>query len=783
MNLPSASFISAILLVLKVTVVFSLAGLVSAFLRGRSAAARHVVWLASLVGVLALLPLTALAPRLAVSLPAAAERALAQSAPAATDARVSASPGDVAIVPRVPSAAAARGTSLGASHASVARRPSGAIPLLALVWLAGVAGVLLWSVFGHLGLWALHRSALPVERSAWERHHGLEPPATGAGHRVRLALSSVVGTPLTWGFWKPIVLLPSRSSSWPLERRRAALLHELAHVERDDYLAQLVATLACAVYWFHPLTWWATGRLRSESEHACDDRVLAAGTPAPEYASDLLAVAHGARGPGGSRLVAIGMARRSHLEGRLLAVLDETRRRGAVRRFSGIATLAGTLLVLVPFAGLTPRLHAAAVAATPAVMTVVAENSTQTTTKHTSTTVNTLNSKSVVYKPKDEDEDKADDKHTLDDTIPVKPGGRLVLDLDTGGSVAIHGWDRNEVSVRFTLGGADWRTTQVASGPESFGVGIRAVPTGHQSYQSTSHRIEIRVPERYDVRIHSAGGGVTIDGVEGTFEGVTGGGELVLTDDRGRASLSTGGGDIQVSDCDLGGSVSTGGGTVKLSRVKGGLRGSSGSGPVIYADADADGKTGDLSGVDVDGTGKVKLGDKPPGYLHISRAGGVVDLDEVPNGADIQTGGGDIRIAKGAGTIQARTGGGDVSVGPIAGSVSASTGAGDVRITLASVGGRGQSAQAWSGTGTVVVELPSDLNARIELETSYTNNFGRATKITSAWTVDRAPVTDWDDSEGTPRKFVRATGTAGKGEGLVHIQTVNGDIELRRVSR
>jgi hypothetical protein len=509
--------------------------------------------------------------------------------------------------------------------------------------------------------------------------------------------------------------------------------------------------------------------------------VPAAGTSAPDYANDLLAVAHGARGPGGSRLVAIGMARRSHLEGRLLAVLDETRRRGAVRRFSGVMTLAGTLLVLVPFAGLTPRLHAAPAAATPATTTAVTTLEVQSTTQ--STTVNTQNAKIVAYKPKDEDEDKADDKHTMDDTIPVKPGGRLVLDLDTGGSVAIHGWDRNEVSVRFTLGGADWRTTQVAIGPESFGVGVRAVPTGHQSNQSTSHRIEIRVPERYNVRLHSAGGSVSIDGVEGTFEGVTGGGELVLNDVRGRASLSTGGGDIEVSDSDLGGSVSTGGGTVKLSRVKGGLRGSSGSGPVIYADADEDGTTGDLSGVDVDGTGKVKLGDKPPGYLHISRAGGVVDLDEVPNGADIQTGGGDIRIARGAGTIQAHTGGGDIWVGPIAGSVSAGTGAGDVHIKLASVGGRGQSAQAWSGTGSVVVELPSDLNARIELETSYTNNFGRATKITSAWTVDRAPVTDWDDSQGTPRKFVRATGTAGKGAGLVHIQTVNGDIELRRVSR
>jgi DUF4097 and DUF4098 domain-containing protein YvlB len=368
--------------------------------------------------------------------------------------------------------------------------------------------------------------------------------------------------------------------------------------------------------------------------------------------------------------------------------------------------------------------------------------------------------------------------------MPAKPGGRLVLDLETGGSIEIHGWDRNEVGVHVELGGADWKTTQVAIAPESFGVGVSAVPTGNSHRQSTSHRFEIRVPARYDVRVRSAGGDVTIVGVEGTFEGDTGGGELVLSDTRGRASLTTGGGDIDVSDSDLRGKVSTGGGTVKLSRVKGGLQGSSGSGPVIYSDADAERageSTGDLAGVIVDGDGKVKVGDKPAGFLHITRAGGNIDLDDVPQGGEIHTGGGDIRIAKGAGTIQARTGGGDISVGPIAGSVSASTGAGDVTLRLVSVSGRGQSAQAWSGTGNVVLELPADLNATFELETAYTESFGRATKITSAWAIDRKPVTGWDDTEGTPRKFVRATGKAGKGEGLVHIETVNGDIELRRV--
>jgi DUF4097 and DUF4098 domain-containing protein YvlB len=143
------------------------------------------------------------------------------------------------------------------------------------------------------------------------------------------------------------------------------------------------------------------------------------------------------------------------------------------------------------------------------------------------------------------------------------------------------------------------------------------------------------------------------------------------------------------------GSVSTGGGTVKLSRVKGGLRGSSGSGPVVYADATDDEGTGDLTNVRVNGTdGHIVVGTNAAGLLHIQRAGGTVDLDEVPNGAEIRTGGGDIRIRKGAGSIDAQTGGGDITIGPIAGSVSASTGAGDVSLRLASLKGQSQDVEA-----------------------------------------------------------------------------------------
>jgi beta-lactamase regulating signal transducer with metallopeptidase domain len=112
------------------------------------------------------------------------------------------------------------------------------------------------------------------------------------------------------------------------------LLHELAHVKRWDWLTQLAARLACALYWWHPLAWVAARRLREERELACDDLVLAHGTVASTYAADLLEIARVFRVSPASALAGVAMARRSQLAGRLLAVLDAARsRRSQVRPF------------------------------------------------------------------------------------------------------------------------------------------------------------------------------------------------------------------------------------------------------------------------------------------------------------------------------------------------------------------------------------------------------------------------------------------------------------------
>src|SRR5436190_22338595 len=130
--------------------------------------------------------------------------------------------------------------------------------------------------------------------------------------------------------------------------------HELAHVARRDSLAQLVARLVCTLYWFHPLVWIAERRLRAECERACDDRVVSLGTPATEYASHLLEVARSARAFGAPGFLSVAMARPSQLEGRLLAVLNGSRRRVGASRVARAVAFVVAALAMLPLAAFRP---------------------------------------------------------------------------------------------------------------------------------------------------------------------------------------------------------------------------------------------------------------------------------------------------------------------------------------------------------------------------------------------------------------------------------------------
>jgi beta-lactamase regulating signal transducer with metallopeptidase domain len=168
------------------------------------------------------------------------------------------------------------------------------------------------------------------------------------GH-PRLLSSKDRATPMAVGIRRPAIVVPSAADAWPLEMRRAVLLHELAHIARRDCLTQTAAALACALYWVHPGTWWLARRLRIERELACDDLVLSAGTDAYDYAGHLLELAYTRPGPAMPAL-AVGMAEPRQLEARMLALLDRARNRALPTRLGRIAAIAIFAAAMVPIA-------------------------------------------------------------------------------------------------------------------------------------------------------------------------------------------------------------------------------------------------------------------------------------------------------------------------------------------------------------------------------------------------------------------------------------------------
>ena len=132
--------------------------------------------------------------------------------------------------------------------------------------------------------------------------------------------------PMAFGTRRPTIVIPAIADTWAEDRRRAVVLHELAHVARYDCLTQTLAFAACAMYWFHPGVWWVARRLRVERELACDDRVIAAGSGAASMPDHLLEIAY-SFGSHRAPALAVSMARPRQLEGRMLAALDAARNR------------------------------------------------------------------------------------------------------------------------------------------------------------------------------------------------------------------------------------------------------------------------------------------------------------------------------------------------------------------------------------------------------------------------------------------------------------------------
>lgn len=171
---------------------------------------------------------------------------------------------------------------------------AGALPLGPLLaggatqadgWRDILQGNLSWVV----GAWALCAAALALRmvlgllwigraarrdsgNAQWQARLDALARGFGIARGVRLQVVDGLASPVTAGWWKPVVLVPAALvSGMPPQLLEALLAHELAHVRRCDYLVNLVQSVIETLLFYHPAVWWISHRIRVEREHIADD--------------------------------------------------------------------------------------------------------------------------------------------------------------------------------------------------------------------------------------------------------------------------------------------------------------------------------------------------------------------------------------------------------------------------------------------------------------------------------------------------------------------------------
>jgi DUF4097 and DUF4098 domain-containing protein YvlB len=383
---------------------------------------------------------------------------------------------------------------------------------------------------------------------------------------------------------------------------------------------------------------------------------------------------------------------------------------------------------------------------------------------------------------------------TIERELKVEPGGALKLDIETGSDVTVIGWDKNVVRVFVQLEGEDIDDFEIEFDESSGGLEIETKFKGSGD-RHCRVSMEIMVPERFDINLGSMGGDLTIENVEGTFEGKTLGGDIELLSLKGEVRLVTYGGDIEVEKSELDGRVKTLGGDISITDVKGDIKGKSLGGSVKYDNVSSGGKSKDISissmggDLDIDYSGKNVTaktfgGDVDVGRseeVHVTTFGGDISVDEAPRGAKVKTMGGDINIRSAGTYAEAKTMGGDITIDAIDGWVEASTMGGDVTVTMVGDPSKGERrVELKSVGGDIELTVPDGLSMAFDIELAITKGAKEEYRIISDFDMNIEKSDKWVRKWGQKRKYIYGAGEVGGGEHRIKLRTTNGNITIRK---
>jgi TonB family protein len=184
---------------------------------------------------------------------------------------------------------------------------------LAVLLIAGAGARLLWIGAGVIRLRRLRRAgeAACVNDACDDLQRIIEVSPT-------IRYVAALGQPVTFGFRRPVVLLPESMKEEPASIQRAVLAHELWHVRRRDWIWTVAEEALRAVFWFHPAVWILLSRIQRTREEVVDELAILATGSRRNYLNALLAYADRP-----SLIAATAFARRRHLMHRMILITKE----------------------------------------------------------------------------------------------------------------------------------------------------------------------------------------------------------------------------------------------------------------------------------------------------------------------------------------------------------------------------------------------------------------------------------------------------------------------------
>lgn len=147
---------------------------------------------------------------------------------------------------------------------------SSSISMWFIVWCAGLILIALFFIISYLRCLVEFRTALPVHNhyvEKWLAEHPLKRP-------ILVRQSDRISAPLTYGIFRPVILMPKKID-WKNEKQlQYVLSHEYVHIYRYDTVTKLIATLALCIHWFNPFVWVMYILFNRDIELACDESVI-----------------------------------------------------------------------------------------------------------------------------------------------------------------------------------------------------------------------------------------------------------------------------------------------------------------------------------------------------------------------------------------------------------------------------------------------------------------------------------------------------------------------------